>query len=44
MATYEIEISKITMLIEAENEDEARSDAEQWLMNNVWDYGTVEVQ
>lgn len=44
MKTYEIEISKITMLIEAESEDEARSDAEQWLMNNVWDYGTVEVQ
>jgi hypothetical protein len=44
MKTYEIEISRITMLIEAEDEDEARSDAEQWLMNNVWDYGTVEVQ
>jgi hypothetical protein len=43
MNTYEIQVSNITMFVEADSEGDARSDAEQWLMNNVWDYGSIEV-
>ena len=43
MQTYEIHISNITMFVEADNEDDALSNAEQLLMESVWDYGSIEV-
>ena len=43
MATYEIHVSNITIFVEADNEDDALSNAEQLLMETVWDYGTIEV-
>jgi len=43
MTTYEIQVSNITMFVEADNEDDALSNAEQLLMESVWDYGSIEV-
>lgn len=43
MKTYEIQVSNITMFVEADNEGDALSNAEQILMESVWDYGSIEV-
>lgn len=43
MREYEIHVSNITMFVEADNEDDALSNAEQILMESVWDYGSIEV-
>jgi len=43
MREYEISVSNITLFVEADNEDEALSNAEQLLMETVWSYGSIEV-
>ena len=43
MKTYEIQVSNIRMFVEADNEGDALTNAEQLLMETVWDYGTIEV-
>jgi len=43
MSTYEIHISNITMFVEADSEGDAVTNAEQLLMESVWDYGSIEV-
>jgi hypothetical protein len=43
MATYEITISQVRMMIDAQSEEEALSEAEQILMESVWDYGSIGV-
>ena len=44
MATYEIAISEITMLIDAETEEEALSECEDILSNTVHDWGSLRVK
>ena len=44
MATYEIEISAITMIIDAETEEEALSECEDILGNTVFDWGSLRVK
>jgi hypothetical protein len=43
MREYEISVSNVTLFVEADSEDEALSNAEQLLMETVWDYGHIEV-
>jgi hypothetical protein len=43
MKEYEISVSNVTLFVEADNEDEALSNAEQLLKETVWDYGSIEV-
>lgn len=41
MPAYEFSV-KINLLIEADDDDEARSTVESWLTDNVWDHGEIE--
>jgi len=43
MNTYEIQVSNITLFVEADSEGDAVSNAEQLLMETCWDYGSIEV-
>jgi uncharacterized protein YjfI (DUF2170 family) len=43
MREYEISVSNITLFVEAESESDAITNAEQLLMETVWDYGHIEV-
>ena len=43
MQTYEIHVSNITMMVEADSEGDAVTNAEQFLMESVWDYGSIGV-
>ena len=44
MATYEIEISQLVMMIDAESEEEALSECEDILSNTVHDWGSLRVK
>lgn len=40
MATYEFETT-VRIMTQAESEEEAHSEVEGWLQNNVFDYGAI---
>jgi hypothetical protein len=43
MREYEIHVSDVVMFVEANNDDEALSNAKETLNETVWGYGSVEV-
>ena len=44
MATYEIEISQVVMMLDAQTEEEALSECEDILSNTVHDWGSLTVR
>jgi hypothetical protein len=43
MREYEVSVTNITLFVEADSEGDAIKNAEQILMETVWDYGSIEV-
>ena len=44
MATYEIEISQVVMMLDAQTEEEALSECEDILSNTVHEWGSLRVR